>query len=91
MNKMDSNELADYWHRETRYVNDKVDEALKGAQDHAYALGIKRGQEEVMDLAKRLVEARDAETQREWVATIDAIYKFGAGHSVTCASAGTEA
>ena len=58
MNKADTNELTEYWHRETRYVNDKVDEAFKDAQDHAYALGLKRGKEEVTDLAKRLVAAR---------------------------------
>jgi len=79
MNKADTNELADYWHRETRYVNDKVDDAFKNAQDHAYALGLKRGKEEVTDLAKRLVAARDAEDQREWVAILNALYKIGGG------------
>ncbi|MBK8745551.1 hypothetical protein [Propionivibrio sp.] len=83
MNKADTNELTEYWHRETRYVNDKVDEAFKDAQDHAYALGLKRGKEEVTDLAKRLVAARDAEDQREWVAILDALYKVGAGDTAT--------
>lgn len=77
MNKADTNELTEYWLRETRRVNDKVDEAFKEAQDHAYALGLKRGKEEVTDLAKRLVAARDAKDQREWVAILDALYKFG--------------
>lgn len=83
MNKADMNELTEYWHRETRYVNDKVDEAFKDAQDHAYALGMQRGKEEVTDLAKRLVAARDAEDQREWVAILDALYKVGAGDTAT--------
>jgi len=83
MNKADTNELTEYWNRETRYVNDKVDEAFKDAQDHAYALGLKRGKEEVTDLAKRLVAARDAEDQREWVAILDALYKVGAGATAT--------
>jgi hypothetical protein len=46
MNEADTNELTEYWNRETRYVNDKVDDALKDAQDHAYALGMKRGKED---------------------------------------------
>lgn len=78
MNKADENALTEYWHRETRYVNDKVDEAFKDAQDHAYALGLKRGKEEMLDYAKRLVAARDAEDQREWTAIISAICKLGA-------------
>lgn len=79
MNKADTNELTEYWHRETRYVNDKVDDAFKDAQDHAYALGLKRGKEEMLDYARRLVAARDAEDQREWTAIISAICKLGAG------------
>ena len=83
MNKADTNELVGCWHRETRDVNDKADEAFKDAQDHAYALGLKRGKEEVTDLAKRLVAARDAEDQREWVAILNALYKVGAGDTAT--------
>lgn len=46
MNQQDLNAMAEYWHRETRYINDKVDDAFKDAQDHAYQLGWKRGREE---------------------------------------------
>jgi hypothetical protein len=45
-NPKDLEELTEYWHRETNYVNQKVDDAFKAAQDHAYALGLKRGDEE---------------------------------------------
>lgn len=45
-NPKDLEELTEYWHRETNYVNEKVDDAFKAAQDHAYALGLKRGDEE---------------------------------------------
>jgi len=83
MNNADTNELTEYWHRETRYVNDKVDDAFKDAQDHAYALGLKRGMEEVADLTKRLVAASDAKDKREWVAIIDALYKIGGGTTET--------
>lgn len=38
MNKADTNELTEYWHRETRYVNDKVDEAFKDASRYKGAL-----------------------------------------------------
>lgn len=46
MNKEDINALTAYWHRETNYVNGKVEEAFKTAQDHAYALGVARGKED---------------------------------------------
>lgn len=60
MNQEDTNKLTEYWHQETGYLNDKVDNAFKSAQDHAYALGLKRGKAEVADLAmfvKRLSKA----------------------------------
>jgi hypothetical protein len=78
MNKADTTELTRYWHHETNYLNIKIDDAFKEAQDHAYALGLKRGKEEMLDYAKRLVAARDAEDQREWTAIISAICKLGA-------------
>lgn len=77
MNRSDENALCDYWHRETKYVNDKVDEALKEAQNHAYDLGLNRGKEEMTDLAKRLVAARNAEDQKEWHALLSVIYRLG--------------
>ena len=73
MNKADTNELIEYWHRETRYVNDKVDEAFKDAQDHAYALGLKRGKEEVTDLAKRTLAAKDKDFTQLSIAYSSAI------------------
>lgn len=57
MNKADTNELTEYWHRETRYVNDKVDDAFKEAQDHAYSLGLKRGKEEATGQSEILWKA----------------------------------
>lgn len=51
MNQQDLDELTEYWHRETNYVNGKVDDALKSAQDHAYALGLARGREEAAKMA----------------------------------------
>lgn len=55
MNKADENALTEYWHRETRYVNDKVDEAFKDAQDHAYALGLERAHHEFMILHEAII------------------------------------
>ena len=46
MNQGDLNALTEYWHRETNYVNEKVDDSFKQAQDHAYALGLARGRAE---------------------------------------------
>ena len=46
MNQQDLNALTEYWHRETNYVNEKVDDSFKQAQDHAYSLGLARGREE---------------------------------------------
>lgn len=43
MNKQDLNALTEAWHSDTNWLNDKVDEMFKAAQDHAYALGISRG------------------------------------------------
>jgi hypothetical protein len=43
MNEADQQQLTDYWDRETRYVNEKIDDSFKLAQDHAYELGLKRG------------------------------------------------
>ena len=47
MSDRDNAELTEYWRRETMYVNVKIDDAFKNAQDHAYALGLKRGRQQV--------------------------------------------
>lgn len=57
MNKADTNALTEYWHRETRHVNDKIDAALKDAQDHAYSLGLERGKEAATGQAEILWKA----------------------------------
>lgn len=56
MNKADTNELTEYWHRETRYVNDKVDEAFKDAQDHDELI-CEYGDKEAQREAKKQVNA----------------------------------
>lgn len=43
MNQQDLNALTDAWHSDTCYLNEKIDEMFKAAQDHAYALGLARG------------------------------------------------
>lgn len=43
MNQQDLNELTQNWHSDTNWLNEKIDDAFKRAQDHAYALGLKRG------------------------------------------------
>ena len=77
MNRSDQNELTDRWHIDTRHLGNKVDEAFKDAQVHAYALGLARGMEELKDLANQLCAARDSENQRDLQAVIAAIYKIG--------------
>ena len=77
MNRNDLNELTEYFHSDTRYLHDRIDDALKGTQDHAYALGLKRGKQEMTELAQQLMAAKNANDQREWVACLDAIYKLG--------------
>lgn len=44
MNKQDEKELIDAWHSDTNYLNEKIDEHFRLAQNHAYALGRTRGQ-----------------------------------------------
>ncbi len=46
MNRNDLHTLTEKWHAETNYINDRLDEAFRLAQDDAYALGVKRGKEE---------------------------------------------
>ena len=76
--KADHDELAVYWHRETNYLNEKVDDAFKDAQDHAYALGLARGREQLCEFSRRLNAAQAADDQREWSALIQAICQITA-------------
>lgn len=46
----DLSALTEYWHRETNYINEKVDEAFKSAQDSAYARGYRRGREDLIEI-----------------------------------------
>ncbi len=49
----DLNALTEYWHRETNYINDKVDTSFKSAQDDAYARGYRRGREDMIIIRKQ--------------------------------------
>ena len=49
----DLNALTEYWLRETNYINGKVDEAFKSAQDDAYARGYRRGREDLIEIRKQ--------------------------------------
>lgn len=67
MHPEDLNALTEYCHRETNYINDKVDSAFKSAQDDAYARGYRRGREDLIEIRKQrdellavLIEARAA-------------------------------
>lgn len=53
MNQQDLNDLTEYWHRETNYLNVKIDEAMKSAQDDAYARGYRRGREDLIEIRKQ--------------------------------------
>ena len=52
MNQQDLNELTAKWFQETNSVN--IDGAIKATQAHAYALGLKRGQENCAELVEAL-------------------------------------
>lgn len=51
MNKQDENELTENWHSDTNYLNEKIDDFFKRAQDHAYALSLARGLKEAAPVA----------------------------------------
>lgn len=93
----DMNALTEYWHRETNYINDRVDSAFKSAQDDAYARGYRRGREDLIairaqrDSFKDAAEynkrrAEDAERQRdELLAALDqvsATRNIGSAHII---------
>lgn len=77
MNRSDLNNLTDMWQSDTRYLHDRIDDAFKGIQDHAYGLGLERGKQDMKELAHQLLKAKQNEDQREWQACLDAIYKLG--------------
>lgn len=62
-------ELTEYWQRETNYLNEKVDDAFKSAQDHAYALGLSRGlnasltDEQILEVAAPFGEFASGDAQ----------------------------
>jgi hypothetical protein len=75
MNKQDLNELTENWQSDTNWLNGKVDEMFKAAQDHAYALGLKRGlmvkeltDEEILTIAEPFGEFQygDAQGHKRW-------------------------
>ena len=55
MNKQDESALTEAWHSDTNWLNEKIDEHFKAAQDHAYALGLKRGR---IDAGEAITDAR---------------------------------
>ena len=86
MNKQDENALTEAWHSDTNWLNGKIDEFFKAAQDHAYALGLKRGMntaelsdEEIMDIASQFGEFQYGDAQghkrRDFARAIIAAYE----------------
>ena len=70
MNKQDLHELTENWQSDTNCLNYKVDEMFKAAQDHAYALGLKRGMvmseltdDEIRDVAEPFGEFQYGDAQ----------------------------
>jgi hypothetical protein len=70
MNKQDENTLVEVWQSDTNWLNDKIDEFFKNAQDQAYALGLKRGinivdlsDEEIMEIASNFGEFQYGDAQ----------------------------
>jgi len=57
MNVSDENALCEQWRRETTRLNTIIDEEYKGAQDHAYNLGLKRAQADALCLEKQYSES----------------------------------
>lgn len=71
MNQQDMKELAENWHSDTNWLNAKIDEQFKAAQDHAYALGLKRGPWRAVPVGRMsmnmqaLIDGMGAQWQRE--------------------------
>ena len=59
LNQEDLSVLTAYWQRETTYANEKVDQACRSMQDHAYALGLARGRAEAAAAAVERVRATE--------------------------------
>jgi hypothetical protein len=69
MNKHDDAELTEVWQSDTNWLNGKIDESFKTAQNHAYALGLKRGMNasmtdgQILELAEPFGEFRYGDAQ----------------------------
>lgn len=72
MNQEDLNALTTAWHSDTTWLNDKIDESMKNAQDHAYQLGLARGRldqsfkitdEEILNVASDFGEFQYGDAQ----------------------------
>ncbi len=55
MNQQDLNVLTENWQSDTNWLNEKIDEFFKNAQDHAYSLGFKRG---LVDKGESITDAQ---------------------------------
>ena len=56
MNQQDLAELTKKLQLETKFLNVCVDDSLKLSQDHAYALGLKRGRADCAELVEALTD-----------------------------------
>lgn len=70
INLQDLNALTDVWWSTTSWLNDKIGEQIKGTQDQAYALGLKRGKklthlsdEEILKVAEPFGAFQNADAQ----------------------------
>lgn len=70
MNAQDLNELTNTWHSDTTYLNDKIDEMFKACQDHAYALGLKRGLNEKQNWQPIETAPKDGTCFDIWVKSV---------------------
>ncbi len=50
MNKEDLGLMTEFWMRETNNANDMIDAMIKSAQDHSYAIGWRRGAEDLKQI-----------------------------------------
>ena len=79
MNAEDLNKLTEFWLRETNSINGTIDQTIKSAQDHAYALGYRTGREDLIEIRKQrdelLAALKRAEAAMEicsdWVTEIE--------------------
>ncbi len=57
MNAQDLEVLTERWHQHTNSLNGSIDDAFKSCQDHAYAVGYRRGREDLIELRAALGES----------------------------------